>query len=44
MVSEEQEEEFEALESIYPEIERHEGELMSFTIMLESETDENQLQ
>jgi hypothetical protein len=44
MVSEEQEEEFKALESIYPEIERHEGELMSFTIMLESETDENQLQ
>merc|ERR1719378_1482556 len=43
MVSEEQEEEWEALESIYPEIVREESELLIFQICLESETDENQL-
>lgn len=43
MPSEEQEEEFEALESIYPEIVRFESELLTVSIDLASETDENQL-
>ena len=43
MPSEEQEEEWEALEAIYPELVRAESELLTFTIDLESETDDNQL-
>merc|ERR1711937_827884 len=46
-VSEEQEEEFEALQAIYPEIERYEESpeqpLLIFAIDLASETEENQL-
>ena len=42
-VSEEQEEEYEALEAIYPEIVKIDTELLTFTIDLASETDENQL-
>ena len=43
MPSEEQEEEWEALEAIYPEIVRFDSKLLTFTIDLASETDENQL-
>ena len=46
-VSEEQEEEFEALQAIYPEIGRYEESpeqpLLIFAIDLASETEENQL-
>ena len=42
-VSEEQEEEYEALEAIYPELVKIDTELLTFTIDLASETDENQL-
>jgi len=43
MVSEEQEEEWEALEAIYPELHKFDTKLLTFTIDLASETDENQL-